>query len=106
MDPHELRKATKQLRHALEVLEPLWGDRASAPRTAAQELTEVLGERQDTVASRAALLVLSRTASAAGEDTFTYGRLHAEEERHEAALLAEAEGTWGDLEAAMADAEW
>jgi CHAD domain-containing protein len=105
-DPHELRKAAKRLRHALEVLEPVWADRAVAPRKAAQRLTEILGERQDTVAARAALLVLSRTASAAGEDTFTYGRLHAEEERHESTLLSESRGAWRDLESAMSVADW
>lgn len=106
VDPHELRKSAKRLRHALEVLEPVWDERAVAPRKVAARLTEVLGARQDTVASRTALLVLSHTASAAGEDTFTYGRLHAEEERHEAALLAEAEGVWRELVAAMKHAGW
>ncbi|MGZ8745170.1 MAG: CHAD domain-containing protein [Nocardioides sp.] len=105
-DPHELRKAAKRLRHALEVLEPVWPERAVAPLKAAQALTEILGERQDTVAARAALVVLSRTALGAGEDTFTYGRLHAEEELHEAALLAEARDAWCDLEAAVETAAW
>jgi CHAD domain-containing protein len=105
-DPHELRKAAKRLRHALEVLEPVWGKRAVAPRKAAQGVTQVLGERQDTVATRAVLVDLSRAASGAGEDTFTYGRLHAEEERHEAALLGEARGAWRDLKAAVKSAGW
>jgi len=105
-DPHELRKAAKRLRHALEVLEPAWPERAVAPREAAQGLTEVLGERQDTVATRAALLELSRTASGAGEETFTYGRLHAQEEWHEAVLLVEARDMWRGLEAAVQAAGW
>jgi CHAD domain-containing protein len=105
-DPHVLRKAAKRLRHALEVLEPAWPDRAGAPREAAERLTEVLGERQDTVATRAALLELAHTASRAGEDTFTYGRLHALEEQHEAALLDEARGAWRDLKAAVKSAGW
>jgi CHAD domain-containing protein len=105
-DPHEVRKAAKRLRHALEVLEPVWGKRAVAPRKAAQDVTQVLGERQDTVATRAVLLDLSRAASGAGEDTFTYGRLHAEEERHEAALLDEARGAWRDLKAEVKAAGW
>ncbi|GAB3262549.1 CHAD domain-containing protein [Nocardioides dilutus] len=105
-DPHELRKAAKRLRHALEVVEPVWPTRAAGPREAAQALTEVLGARQDTVTARSALVVLSRAASSAGEDTFTYGRLHAEEERNEASLLAQARSAWRDLEAAMDLADW
>jgi inorganic triphosphatase YgiF len=105
-DPHELRKSAKRLRHAFEVLEPVWGDRATAPRKAAQQLTQLLGERQDSVAARAALLDLSRTAAAAGEDTFTYGRLHAEAERQEDELLAEARQAWRDLKTAVRGAGW
>jgi CHAD domain-containing protein len=105
-DPHELRKAVKRLRHALEVVEPVWPARAARPLEAAQALTEVLGKRQDTVTARAALVVLSRAASGAEEDTFTYGRLHAEEERNEASLLAQARSAWRDLEAAMDAADW
>jgi CHAD domain-containing protein len=105
-DPHELRKAAKRLRHALEVVEPVWPTRAAGPLEAVQVLTEVLGARQDTVTARAALVVLARAASGAGEDTFTYGRLHAEEERNETSLLAQARSAWGDLEVAMDAAGW
>ena len=58
------------------------------------------------MAARAALLDLSHTASGAGEDTFTYGRLHAVEEWREAVLLAEARGVWRDLKAAVKAADW
>jgi CHAD domain-containing protein len=105
-DPHEVRKAAKRFRHALEVLEPVWKERAEAPAEAAHCLTELLGQRQDMVAARAALLELSRAASDAGDDTFTYGRLHAEEDRHEAATLDEARGAWADLKTAVKAADW
>jgi hypothetical protein len=40
----------------------------------------VLGEAQDTAVTRAWCVRLAAAAVGAGEDTFTYGRLHALEE--------------------------
>jgi CHAD domain-containing protein len=94
-DPHELRKATKRLRYAYELLEPAWG-KASRPRKSARELTRVLGDRQDTLAAREWLVAL---ASEAGyrEDAFVFGRLHAREEQHELELLDQVGPRWHDL---------
>ena len=78
---HEVRKAAKRLRYACEVLEPGWGRDAKALRKAAQEVTRVLGERQDSAVARADLLRTARTATVAGESAFTYGVLHARERR-------------------------
>jgi CHAD domain-containing protein len=91
---HEARRAAKRLRYAAEALEPVWGEDASALARAATEITSTLGIRQDTVVSRAQLLALAGAARAAGEDTFTYGRLHALEERSAADLDDGVEELW------------
>ncbi|MCW2816826.1 MAG: domain containing protein [Nocardioides sp.] len=84
---HDARKAAKRLRYACEALEPGWGKDAKRLRKAAQELTRVLGERQDSAVGRADLRRIAQVATAAGESAFTYGVLHAREEdlgrRHE-----------------------
>ncbi|MDO9455806.1 CYTH and CHAD domain-containing protein [Nocardioides sp.] len=84
---HDVRKAAKRLRYACEVLEPVWGKDAKRLRKAAQAVTQVLGDRQDTAVARADLRRIARTASASGEGTFTYGVL------------------WGRAEAAGREAE-
>jgi CHAD domain-containing protein len=78
---HDLRKAAKRFRYAAETVEPVVGKPARRAAAAAKRLTEHLGERHDTVASRAQLVVLADAAASAGEPTFTYGRLHAREQR-------------------------
>ena len=47
---------------------------------AAKRAQQVLGERQDTVVTRELCRRLGVVAAAAGENTFTYGRLHGLEE--------------------------
>jgi CHAD domain-containing protein len=78
---HELRKAAKRLRYAAETWAPVGGKDAKRARKAARLLTSHLGERQDTVMTRRHLVALARAADAAGEPTFTYGRLHERETR-------------------------
>lgn len=77
---HDVRKAAKRLRYACEVLEPGWGGPAKRLRKAAQEVTQVLGDRQDSAVARADLRRIARTATVSGESAFTYGVLHAREE--------------------------
>ena len=77
---HDARKAAKRLRYACEAVEPVWGRDAKRLRTAAREITQVLGERQDTTVSREHLLAVAHDAERAGETTFTWGRLHGLEE--------------------------
>ncbi len=91
---HDVRKAAKRLRYACEVLEPVWGADAKALRKAAQEVTQVLGERQDTTVTRADLLRLADRATAAGESAFTFGVLHAREEARADELGVELTAVW------------
>lgn len=91
---HDVRKAAKRLRYACEVLEYGWGKDAKKLRKAAQEVTQVLGDRQDSAVLRADLQRIARVAAAAGESTFTYGVLHAREEALGAQRELEFTGVW------------
>jgi CHAD domain-containing protein len=76
---HRVRKAAKQVRYAAEV------GRGEVPHMrrvarAAKRAQKVLGERQDTVVTRELCRRLGVVAAAAGENSFTYGRLHALEQ--------------------------
>ncbi len=87
---HEARKAAKRLRYAAEVARPQLGKPTKRLVREAEEVTEVLGERQDTVVLREHLLALAEEAEAAGEPTFTYGLLHARQEAREVELAYRA----------------
>jgi CHAD domain-containing protein len=91
---HDLRKAAKRLRYAAETWAPAGGKDAKRVRKAARRLASHLGERQDTVVSRAHLVALARDADAAGEPTFTYGRLHERETRRAHDLDAALPEVW------------
>jgi CHAD domain-containing protein len=76
---HEVRKATKGYRYALEVAEPAVGKKARKARRAAKDLTKMLGEHQDGVVARPVLRELGMQAQLAGENGFTFGLLHERE---------------------------
>jgi len=83
---HAVRKAAKQVRYTAEVGR---GEVAhlKAVARAAKRVQKVLGELQDTVVTRELCRRLGVAATAAAENSFTYGRLHAlEEERAERAV--------------------
>lgn len=73
---HEARKDAKRARYAAEAVASAYGKPAVAFAKAVTRLQEVLGEHQDGVVTREALRELAAAAAAAGEDGFTYGRLH------------------------------
>jgi CHAD domain-containing protein len=92
---HEARKAAKRARYSAEVLVPAVGRAAARSARAAQELQTLLGDHHDTVTVRDVLDRVAIDAARAGEDTFTYGRLHgiaqARAERLETQLPAASE---------------
>ncbi len=94
---HRVRKDAKRLRYAAETLEPVWGPDATRLVVAATALQEHLGERQDTVVSRADLRDLRAGAEAAGEDVAAYQRLHDREVERAVALDRDLPGVWGGL---------
>lgn len=78
---HEVRKRAKRLRYAAETALPIAPKSSRRLARDAQGLQTILGEHQDSVIARD--LLLHRGAVEAylhGENTFTYGRLHAKEE--------------------------
>lgn len=77
---HDLRKAAKRARYAGEALVPVFGEAAEHYARVMEGIQSVLGEHQDSVVIRAELLDLADAAAAAGESSFTYGRLHARAE--------------------------
>lgn len=90
---HAARKASKRLRYACEVAEPVLGKRARRLRRRAKTLASVLGERQDAIVVQQTVQGLLPDAavgkSAAGV-AFALGRLHARMDERIARLDASA----------------
>jgi CHAD domain-containing protein len=76
---HEARKSAKQARYAAEAAAPVGGDGAAALVAAMEDLQELLGDQHDSVVTRDLLRKVALRAHAAGENAFTYGRLHSAE---------------------------
>ena len=93
-DLHDVRKAAKRLRYALEVAESLWPKKARRLRKQVHVLTDILGERQDTVITRAVLLELAAQSEAAGEPLLAHGRLRQIEESRAVELEAQFQRQW------------
>jgi CHAD domain-containing protein len=94
---HRARKDAKRFRYAVEALAPVWHKDARRLAKAAKKLTSHLGERQDTVVTRQHLIDIARSAEAAGEGGFTWGRLHAREEALALRLDEDLSGLWGKV---------
>ncbi|SDY57356.1 CHAD domain-containing protein [Geodermatophilus africanus] len=83
---HEVRKAAKRVRYTAEVAEAEFGAPATALVDCTKQVQDLLGAAQDTVVTRDVAVRVGRAAFAAGENAWTYGRLHGlEEARAEAA---------------------
>ncbi|MEH0980733.1 CYTH and CHAD domain-containing protein [Micromonospora sp. CPCC 205556] len=74
---HEARKAYKAARYAVEVRRPAAGKPAVRLARRLKELQRLLGAHQDSVITREVLRRQALRAYADGENTFTYGLLHA-----------------------------
>ncbi|MFE4250754.1 CHAD domain-containing protein [Streptomyces sp. NPDC056910] len=91
---HDSRKAAKRARYAAEVARPALGGRAKDVGKHAKALQSLLGEHQDSVMAREALLDLAAQAHAAGESSFTYGLLYGREEALAERAEAELSPLW------------
>jgi CHAD domain-containing protein len=91
---HDARKAAKRSRYAAEVARPALGGRAKDVGKHAKALQSLLGEHQDSVMAREALLDLAAQAHAAGESSFTYGLLYGREEALAERAEAELPPLW------------
>ncbi len=78
---HEARKDAKRLRYAAEVAQPVRTKGSSELIAGAEHLQKILGEHQDSVVSREYLSRWGAGSSGAGQNGFTYGLLHALEEK-------------------------
>lgn len=85
---HDVRKAAKRVRYTAEVAVPVLGEPAEALVRCMKDVQEDLGSAQDTVATRDWCSRLGRAAGAAGEPTWTWGRLYTLEESRAAACAA------------------
>lgn len=77
---HDVRKAAKRLRYTAEVAQPVLGAPVTELIGTLKKAQQLLGDRQDTFLTRELCIRLARQAFAAGENSWTYGRLHALEE--------------------------
>ncbi|WP_407344068.1 CHAD domain-containing protein [Pengzhenrongella phosphoraccumulans] len=91
---HETRKAAKRVRYAAEASTPALGRPARSYALAAKDLQTLLGDHHDCVELRAVLLRVADEARLAGEDTFTYGRLHALVQARAERLEADLPRVW------------
>ena len=91
---HGLRKAAKRARYTAEVAGPLLGHRAEALRREMKRVQQVLGHAQDTVVTREHCRRIGLAAEQAGENPWTYGRLHALEEARAARAEARFRARW------------
>jgi CHAD domain-containing protein len=91
---HEARKKAKRLRYAAEMAEPVLGKRARSLTKAAKKLQKALGVHQDSVVARQRLRELAMQAQLAGDNAFTYGRLHALEQARAERVEADFSEAW------------
>jgi CHAD domain-containing protein len=73
---HQVRKAAKRFRYAVECADPAIGRPARRTRKRAKAMTKVLGDFQDSVVARPVAREMGTTAHLAGENGFTFGLLH------------------------------
>ena len=86
---HEVRKDAKRTRYAAEAVQPVFGKPAARYAASVAELQESLGDFQDGVVTREVLRELGARGHLAGQNGFTFGRLHAfEQVKAEAAVDA------------------
>ena len=79
---HSVRKRAKRLRYAAETAHPLSPKRAARVSRFARKMQTVLGNQHDSVIARERLLRRGAVeAYLRGENTFSYGRLHALEQQ-------------------------
>ncbi|MEP7088935.1 MAG: CYTH and CHAD domain-containing protein [Nocardioidaceae bacterium] len=94
---HEVRKAAKRVRYAAEPLVPQHGTAAERFVKAATRVQSVLGDHQDSVIAQQELRRLADEAVADGDDSFTFGVLHAREDDDQAAIEERAWTAWATL---------
>jgi CHAD domain-containing protein len=77
---HAVRKSAKRVRYTAEAAVPVLGRPVAELVGALKGVQDVLGDRQDTFVTRPLCRLLGLQAFAAGENAWTWGRLHALEQ--------------------------
>jgi CHAD domain-containing protein len=98
---HEVRKAAKRLRYTAEVSEQVLGNPVGALLTPLKQVQQVLGDRQDTFLTREVCTQVGLQAFAAGENAWTYGRVHGLEQARAEQAEREFWLRWPALEQAL-----
>ncbi len=93
---HEVRKAAKRARYTADAAVPTFGAEAKTFAGQMKKLQSILGDHHDSVVCRDLLRSMARNAHRAGENTFTYGRLHALQEAAGAENERQFAGAWPD----------
>lgn len=90
---HEARKAAKKARYAGETLAEFFGKPATRFAEAMERLQDELGQHQDSAVMRARISQLA-AEEPSPTAAFTYGRLHAQEERRGELAVERFEAAW------------
>jgi CHAD domain-containing protein len=98
---HDVRKAAKRLRYTADVAVPVLGEPVRELVSVLKGVQDVLGNRQDTFLTREVCTRLGLQAFAAGENAWTYGRLHALEEARSAETEREFWARWPQLRSVL-----
>jgi CHAD domain-containing protein len=101
---HDVRKAAKRVRYTAEATLPVLGEPVRELVSGIKAVQEVLGDRQDTYVTRPLCTQLGLQAFAAGENPWTYGRLHALEEARSEAAEREFWVRWPELRPVLTSA--
>jgi CHAD domain-containing protein len=96
---HEVRKAAKRARYASEAVRSVFGADAKDFGRQMKAVQSVLGDQHDSVVTRAELRAMASRAFLAGENGFTFGRMHAREQELGSALTEAYGGVWSEAAA-------
>ncbi|RYV49754.1 CYTH and CHAD domain-containing protein [Pengzhenrongella frigida] len=96
---HSAFTASARVRYAADVVVPTMGGSADKFARSAKELQSLLANHDDLLKRGALLLNTGIEASAAGESSFTYGRLHAVEQARAAHLEERISAVWNKISA-------
>ncbi|MFL6142928.1 MAG: CHAD domain-containing protein [Labedaea sp.] len=102
---HQVRKAARRLRYAVECADPAIGRPARRTGKRAKALTKLLGGFQDSVVARPVARELATVAHLAGENGFTFGLLHGRLSHQADGAERELLGRWARI-SARKSGEW
>jgi CHAD domain-containing protein len=91
---HEVRKAAKRVRYAVEPMVPAYGRDAKRLVKRLKRVQSTLGDQHDSLVARTELPQLARRAATDGVDVYALGVLHVRLEERAAAAEAAFEEAW------------